>query len=73
MYKVIENVIVGNKEISIQIDKGNNEYVCFPTVTDNHFYKEFKAQINAEEAQLENADGVLMSADEAKEYVKSLP
>ena len=73
MYKVIENVIVGNKEISIQIDKGNNEYVCFPTVTDNHFYKEFKAQINADEAQLLDADGNLMTAEQAKAFVKELP
>lgn len=73
MYKVIENVIVGNKEISIQIDKGNNEYVCFPTVLDNSFYAAFKAQINADEAQLEDADGNLMTSEQAKAFVKELP
>ena len=34
---------------------------------------QFKAHINADEAQLEDADGVLMTAEEAKAFVKELP
>ena len=33
----------------------------------------FKAQINADEAQLQDADGNLMTAEQAKEFVKELP
>ena len=33
----------------------------------------FKAQINDESAQLEDADGVLMSPEAAKAYVATLP
>lgn len=33
----------------------------------------FKAQINADEAQLEDADGNLMTAEEAKAFVATLP
>ena len=32
-----------------------------------------KAQINADEAQLEDADGNLMTAEQAKAYVATLP
>lgn len=39
----------------------------------NTDYQTFKAQINADEAQLEDADGNLMTAADAKAYVKTLP
>jgi hypothetical protein len=39
----------------------------------NSDYQTFKAQINADEAQLEDADGDLMTAEQAKEYVATLP
>lgn len=44
-----------------------------PFATDNSDYQTFKAQINDESAQLEDADGVLMSAEDAKAYVATLP
>lgn len=40
---------------------------------DNTDYQNFKKQINADEAQLEDADGNLMTAEQAKEFVKELP
>ena len=40
---------------------------------DNTDYQNFKAQINADEAQLEDADGVLMTPEQAKAYVATLP
>ena len=46
---------------------------CIPFDPANTDYQTFKAQINADEAQLENADGVLMSPDEAKAFVATLP
>ena len=39
----------------------------------NRDFADFKAQINADKAQLENADGNLMTADEAKAFVANLP
>lgn len=39
----------------------------------NTDYQTFKAQILSDEAQLENADGVLMTQDEAKAFVATLP
>ena len=39
----------------------------------NTDYQTFKAQVNADEAQLENADGNLMTAEEAKAFVATLP
>lgn len=49
----------------------DNAFIPFdPANTD---YQRFKAQINADEAQLESADGVVMSPDEAKAFVATLP
>ena len=39
----------------------------------NTDYQTFKAQINADEAQLENAGGNLMTAEDAKAFVSTLP
>ena len=44
-----------------------------PEDTANTDYQNFKAQINDESAQLEDADGVLMSPEAAKAYVATLP
>ena len=39
----------------------------------NTDYANFKKQILADEAQLQDADGVIMAAAEAKAYVATLP
>ena len=39
----------------------------------NTDYQTFKREINADEAQLEDADGNLMTAEQAKAYVATLP
>ncbi len=44
-----------------------------PFAPANTDYENFKYQINHDEAQLENADGVLMTPEEAKAYVATLP
>ena len=46
---------------------------CIPFDTENTEYQNFKAQINDESAQLETVDGVVMTPDEAKAYVATLP
>lgn len=42
-----------------------------PFALDNTDYQNFKKQINADEAQLEDAEGTLMT--DAKAYVATLP
>jgi hypothetical protein len=44
-----------------------------PFAPDNADYQNFKYQINNDEAQLEDADGVVMSPEAAKAYVATLP
>lgn len=49
----------------------DNAFIPFDQA--NTDYQQFKAQINADGAQLEDADGNLMTAEEAKAYVETLP
>ena len=50
------------------------ERMCaIPFDTAHTDYQNFKKQINADEAQLEDADGNLMSPEQAKAYVATLP
>ena len=39
----------------------------------NPDYKNFKTQILADEATLQDADGVTMTAEEAKQFIATLP
>ena len=58
-----------NKE-SVVLRDGKDSIPFAPANTD---YANFKAQINADEAQLEDADGNMMTAEQAKEFVATLP
>jgi hypothetical protein len=60
----------------------NNEPVCIIRIQDkasipfdpaNTDYQQFKQAINDDTAQLEDAEGKLMTAEEAKEFVSELP
>ena len=44
-----------------------------PFATDNTDYANFKREILADEAQLQDADGNLMTSEAAKEFVRTLP
>ena len=63
MYKLTNysSVILLESGLTIPFDSANTDY------------QTFKAQINADEAQLEDADGNLMTAEEAKAFVATLP
>lgn len=68
MYKLLKDnvtnqvcAILKDSTFSIPFDQANTDY------------QNFKKQINADEAQLEDADGVLMSPEQAKAYVATLP
>ena len=49
------------------------EMISFLFDPQNTDYAQFKAQILADEAQLQDTDGNTMSAAEAKEYISTLP
>jgi hypothetical protein len=57
----ISSVTIIGQNISIPFDPANTDY------------QTFKTKINADEAQLEDADGNLMTAEEAKRFIKTLP
>ena len=46
---------------------------CIPFDPANTDYQQFKQSINDDTAQLQDADGVLMTAEEAKAFVATLP
>ena len=69
MYKLYKCGI-GNSEIGVM--KINTDSVTsFPLNSENTDYANFKKEILADEAQLQDAEGVLMA--DAKAYVASLP
>jgi hypothetical protein len=51
----------------------NNVRISFVFAPDNTYYKNFKTQILADEATLQDADGNTMTAEEAKAYIATLP
>ena len=71
MYKLLNdyrtNEIYGANKIE------PNTMLSFLFDPANTDYQNFKKQINADEAQLEDADGNLMTAEQAKEFVSTLP
>ena len=70
MYKQAKK-IDGTVSQSMVVRLLDNAFIPFdPANTD---YQNFKKQINADEAQLEDADGNLMTAEQAKAFVKELP
>lgn len=67
MYKLIIDSVSLQKQVQRLSD---NAFIPFdPANTD---YQNFKAQINADEATLQDADGNLMTAEQAKAYVATL-
>jgi len=68
MYKLFKDP-EGKKVVGIQ--KGENTWV--PFAPDNTDYINFKKEIAEETAELQDADGNVMSAEEAKSYIATLP
>ena len=50
-----------------------SDNACIPFAPDNTDYANFKKEILADEAQLQDSEGVTMSASEAKAYIATLP
>lgn len=70
MYKLSNpSVFTGQSETVINLDNG----MIIPFAAGNTDYEFFKTQINEQSEGLENYDGVLMTPEEAKLYVATLP
>ena len=68
LYKTIGSD-VANAAMTISVEP-QISFIFDPANTD---YQNFKAQINADEAELEDAEGTLMTAEQAKAFVATLP
>lgn len=69
MYKLLKSFESGK----VNGVKRLADAMTIPLNPANTDYANFKKEINADEAQLEDADGNLMTAEQAKEYVATLP
>jgi hypothetical protein len=69
MYKLNKNL--DNKITSISTKQGSTD-LCIPFALDNTDYAQFKKAV-AEGAELQDADGNVMSADDAQEFIRGLP
>ena len=69
IYRLIQSLLDG----TISVVQRLSDSACIPYDPANTDYQNFKAQINDETAQLEDADGNLMTPEEAKAYVATLP
>jgi hypothetical protein len=64
---------IGGTTANAATTVGVSPQVSFFFSTENSDYEQFKISINDDTAQLESIDGVLMSAEDAKAYVATLP
>ena len=71
IYQLCNDIYTG--QVSSAKLQTETQTILFPFNTDNSDYQQFKVNINDESAQLEDADGVLMSPEAAKAYVATLP
>jgi hypothetical protein len=71
MYQIYKDPAL-NKVCAINTAIANG-MISIPICADNTDYANFKKEILADEAQLQDADGNTMTATQAKDYVKELP
>lgn len=69
MYKLIQAPSGFDPQVVLRLS--DNAFIPFDPA--NSDYQNFKYQINHDEAQLEDADGNVMSPEAAKAYVATLP
>ena len=69
MYKLIKNSLTNQ----INFVERLSDNACIPFDPANTDYANFKREINEGTAQLQDADGNLMTAEQAKDFVKELP
>lgn len=69
MYKLNKNF---DNQITSVSTKQENTDLCIPLAPDNTDYAQFKKAIT-EGAELQDADGNVMTATQAQEFVRNLP
>ena len=70
MYKLIKNIDGGEPNAVMRFN-ADGSTSSIPFAPDNTDYQTFKKEILADEAQLQDAEGVIMA--DAKAYVATLP
>lgn len=68
MYKLINHGLSNQPYMVLREDGA-----FIPFAPDNTDYANFKREINEGTAQLQDADGNLMTAEQARDFVKELP
>ena len=71
IYRIYSTEIGGQPNAAMTI--GQDPQVSFLFNPANTDYQQFKQSINDDTAQLEDADGNLMTAEDAKQFVSTLP
>ena len=69
MYKLIKNIYGGESKAVMRL----TDSASIPFDPDNTDYINFKKDIAEETAELQDADGNVMSPEEAKSYIATLP
>jgi len=72
MYKLMINPIT-NQLDKVMLTLDNAIVVFGLDNPESSVYQNFKKEINEEKAELQDADGNVMSAEEAKAYIATLP
>ena len=72
MYKIPNTLEGWTVQSVIKIDEDGRQY-AIPFDPANTDYANFKKEILADEAQLQDADGNTMTPEQAKTYVATLP
>ena len=72
MYKLQKNSVT-NKVCAINKFEGGMQIASIPFDPANSDYAQFKKAISEETAQLQDAEGNLMTAQAAKDFIKELP
>ena len=73
MYKLFPQIQTPSGLINANTVQRLSDNAFIPFDPANTDYQNFKKQINADEVQLQDADGNTMSTEDAKAYVATLP
>jgi hypothetical protein len=69
----INKNLKGQDTLHIIRQTGEESFTSFPIQTDNPNWVSLKAQILVDRATLQDADGNTMTAEEAKQFIATLP
>jgi hypothetical protein len=72
MYKLYKSFVT-NKIADVIKENSNGHILCIPFDPANTDYANFKTAILEDKAQLQDADGNTMTAEQAKDFIKELP